>query len=207
MTFSSTLIEPMNSRDYWGSALFDSNRLGSNDNTSNQSLRGMLLRAPLPDSTRTLLLVVCIAVVAVVGYQRARTLSAAGDEVAAVAVVGLLAVALSPVSWIHHLAWIVLVLGVLASDLRKRSQAVLAGAVGVFYGFPLPWIGAHMLKAHYPLVLAVPLRNAYGLGALVLIATLQPRRAVMDEPDVVGHEPTSAARLRRLLPARSAAGP
>jgi alpha-1,2-mannosyltransferase len=208
LTAAALVIAPMNSRDYWAYAFFDSERLGTNASTSNQSMRGMLLRSPLPDTARSAVLLVCVAVVVVVGYRRARMLSAAGDEVAGVAVVGLMAVALSPVSWIHHLAWIVLVLGVLANDLRTRGQALAAAAVGVFYGFPLPWMGAHLLKTHYPLVLGVPLRDAYGLGALVLIVCLRPRQrlsALPPEPDAVGQPGTSMSRMARLFAARSPA--
>jgi alpha-1,2-mannosyltransferase len=148
--------------------------------------------------------VICLVVVAVVGYRRARTLSERGDEVAGVAVVGLLAVLLSPVAWIHHLAWIVLVMGVVADDLRSRGRVVATFAVGLFYGFPLPWIGSHLLNTHYPLVIGVPLRDAYGLGAVVLIATLRPRTSVT-ELDVRAQEATSAPGLGRLFPTRSAA--
>jgi alpha-1,2-mannosyltransferase len=197
----------MESRDYWGSAFFDSGRLGTNADTSNQSLRGMLLRAPMPDALRTLVLAICLAVVAFVGYRRARMLSARGDEVAGVAVVGLLAVLLSPVAWIHHLAWIVLVLGVLAGELRTRRQAISAAAVGVFYGFPLPWMGAHLIKTHHPLVFGVPLRNAYGLGAIVLVLLLPARPRPQGEPDVAGHDVTRASRLGRLLTPRAPASP
>ncbi|MFL6238965.1 MAG: glycosyltransferase 87 family protein [Actinomycetes bacterium] len=207
LTVVAALITPMNSRDYWGNALFDSNRLGTNSSTSNQSLRGMLLRSPLPGGARTAVLAVCLVAVAIVGFRRARTLSARGDEVAAVAVVGLLAVALSPVSWIHHLAWIVLVLGVLAGDLRSWRQAVPTAAVGIFYGFPLPWIGAHLLKTHYPLALGVPLRNAYGLGALVLICTLHTLRAGGGEPDAPGQQAPHVSGLGRMSGLRSPARP
>jgi alpha-1,2-mannosyltransferase len=205
-TLLAALVAPMDTRDYWGSALFDSDRLGSNTSTSNQSIRGMLLRSPLPGGLRTALLVVCVAVVAVVGYRRARMLSQQGDEVAGVAVVGLLAVLLSPVAWIHHLAWIVLVLGVVADDLRSRGRVVATAAVGVFYGFPLPWIGAHLLKTHWPLVLGVPLRDAYGLGALVLIVTMRARTAT-DKSDASGQETTVASPLGRMSAAQSATEP
>ena len=203
LTLAAALISPLDSRDYWAGALFDSSRLGSNANTSNQSLRGMLLRSPLPGGARTSVLVLCVAVVAVVGYRRARALSAAGDEVAAVAVVGLLAVLLSPVAWIHHLAWVVLVLGVLSDDARVGRRVAAAVGVGVFFGLPLPWYGAHLLKAHYPLVLGVPLRDAYGLAALVLVATLRPRRAgsapapaYAAKPDGTGQGATPVPRLQ-----------
>jgi alpha-1,2-mannosyltransferase len=205
-TLAAALLAPMDSRDYWGNALFDSDRLGSNTSTSNQSIRGMLLRTPLPGGVRTALLAVFVAVVAVVGYRRARALSAQGDEVAGVAVVGLLAVLLSPVAWIHHLAWIVLVMGVVAGDLRSRGRVLATVAVGVFYGFPLPWIGAHLLKTHWPLVLGVPLRDAFGLGAVLLIVTMRPRSAT-NEPDAVAHEATAASPLGRMSVAQSAAEP
>jgi alpha-1,2-mannosyltransferase len=206
-TAVAAFVSPMATRDYFGSALFDSARLGSNDSTSNQSLRGMLLRTPLSDTARAAVLVVCLIVVAVVGYRRARMLSLAGDEVAGVAVVGLLAVLLSPVAWIHHLAWIVLVMGVVAGDFRSRIRTLSWAAVGAFYGFPLPWIGAHLLKTHHPLVLAVPLRNAYGLGAVLLVAVLRPRGAAATERDVVGQHGTSATPFGRLFVRRSAAPP
>ena len=206
-TIAAALLSPTASRDYWGSAFFDSDRLGTNADTSNQSLRGMLLRAPMPDALRTLVLVICLVVVAVVGYRRARQLSALGDEVAGIAVVGLLAVLLSPVAWIHHLAWIVLVLGVLAGELRTRRQAIAAAAVGIFYGFPLPWMGAHLIKAHHPLVFGVPLRNAYGLGAIVLVLLLPARPGTRGEPDAPGHDLTSASRFGRLRTLRSPAPP
>jgi alpha-1,2-mannosyltransferase len=203
---SAALISPMNSRDYWGSALFESGRLGNNANTSNQSLRGMLLRSPLPNGVRTAVLVVCVVLVAMVGYRRARSLSLQGDEVAAVAVVGLLAVLLSPVAWIHHLAWIVLVLGVLAGEIRTKGQVFASTVVGVWYGLPLPWIGVHLLKTHYPLALGVPLRNAYGLGALVLLATLRPRRPVTGEQDVSGQQATGASPQPQLFVANAPVG-
>lgn len=205
-TVLAALLAPMDSRDYWGGALFDSDRLGSNTSTSNQSLRGMLLRSPLPGGVRTALLAVFLVIVTVVGYRRARMLSEQGDEVAGVAVVGLLAVLLSPVAWIHHLAWIVLVLGVVAGDLRSRGRVLATVAVGVFYGFPLPWVGAHLLKTHWPLVVGVPLRDAFGLGAVVLIVTMRARNA-SDESDMRGQESIAATGLGRMLAMRSAAEP
>ena len=202
-TLLAALISPMDSRDYWGSALFDSDRLGSNTSTSNQSIRAMLLRSPLPGGVRAALLAVCVVAVAVFGYRRARLLAEQGDEVAGVAVVGLLAVLLSPVAWIHHLAWIVLVLGVVANDLRTRGRVLATVVVGVFYGFPLPWIGAHLLKTHWPLALGVSLRDAYGLGALVLIAALRPRPGPT-ESDATPQDTTSVPRLGRSFATRSA---
>jgi alpha-1,2-mannosyltransferase len=170
------ILLPGDSLDYWTSALFNSDRLGSNTGTSNQSLRGVILRLSLPHALELMLLAAAVVAVAVVGYRRARTLSAAGDEVAAVAVVGLLAVLLSPVAWIHHLAWVVLAIGVLVGDLRNAKRFVAAAAIGVIYGLSLPWWGANIIRHHHPVILGWPLQNAYGLLAIVLVATLPARR-------------------------------
>jgi alpha-1,2-mannosyltransferase len=175
LTILVALLLPADSRDYWAGALFNSDRLGSNTGTSNQSLRGMILRASLPHALEVVLLLIALTVVGVVGYRRARALSAAGDEVAAVAIVGLLAVLLSPVAWIHHLAWAVLVVGVLVGDLRDRKRLILGVVVGVIYALPLPWWGARLLRAHNVDVLGALLQNAYGLTAVVLVALLSAR--------------------------------
>jgi alpha-1,2-mannosyltransferase len=176
LTLLVALLLPGDSIDYWTSALFNSDRLGSNTGTSNQSLRGMILRLSLPHALEVMLLVVAVTAVAVVGYRRARALSAAGDEVAAVTVVGLLAVLLSPVAWIHHLAWAVLAVGVLAGDLRNRKRLVAAVVTGLIYGLSVPWWGASILHNHHSVILGWPLQNAYGLAAIVLVATLPARR-------------------------------
>ncbi len=48
VTLGAWLLLPQDSVTYWTSAVFDSGRLGPNSGTSNQSLRGLLLRALLP---------------------------------------------------------------------------------------------------------------------------------------------------------------
>jgi alpha-1,2-mannosyltransferase len=103
-----------------------------------------------------------------------------------VAVVGLLAVLLSPVAWIHHLAWVVLVLGVLAGDLRDRRRVMVALAVGIFYGLQIPWYGQHLLRDHAPLAFAVPLQDGFGLAAVILVATL-PARSRLSRSDQLPH--------------------
>lgn len=177
LTAAAFAVAPENSLDYWAGALYDSERLGINANTSNQSIRGMLLRTPLHGGLLATALVAALTVVAVVGYRRARAFSLAGDEVAGVTVVGLLAVLLSPVAWIHHLAWVVLVLVVLLGDLRSLRRIVAAAAVGLFFGFALPWYGRDWINNGHPLVVGVPLRDAYGLAAVALVATLPSRAA------------------------------
>jgi alpha-1,2-mannosyltransferase len=170
-------VLPRDSRSFWTDALWHSERLRANDGTSNQSLRGMWLRAVPSDRLSTLLWVASLVVVAIVGFRRAASSAARGDELTGVALTGLLAVLLSPVAWIHHLAWLPLVLAAIVVDGRKPRQLLAALVVYVFYVVKVPWIGAHW--AHHSSGAAAGfarvVEDGYGLGALVLLITLGMR--------------------------------
>jgi alpha-1,2-mannosyltransferase len=178
MTF---LILPADSADYWFRALFDSERLGSNTATTNQSIRGMLLRSYLPDAVTSLLWLVCVAIVAYFGFRAARLAWLNGDEIRGIAIIGLLAVLVSPVAWIHHLAWLVVVLGAIVGDGRDRRRIALAAGVWLFYVLQVPWWGITMLAHHIgPRFLGRVVQDGYGLGALGLLFVLRPRRRSPD---------------------------
>lgn len=167
---------PRDSRSFWTDALWHSERLRANDGTSNQSLRGMWLRAVPEHRLATALWVLSVVVVAVVGFRRA-ALAARREELAGVALTGLLAVVLSPVAWIHHLVWLPLALAVLLADGRDRRRVAAAAAVFAFYVVKVPWIGAHWAHtwSGAGVILARVVEDGYGLGALVLLLTLRAR--------------------------------
>ena len=163
------VVMPAGSRDYWTRALFASDRLGSNAGTSNQSIRGMLLRLHADPHLTTALWLALALTVLVVGAGRALAAHRAGDEVAAVALVGLLTVAISPVSWIHHIAWVLLAVAVLADDFRDRARVVAALGVSGLFLLRLPWWGNALSMHHgglYPIRL---LQDGFGLAVLALI--------------------------------------
>jgi alpha-1,2-mannosyltransferase len=176
-TLITFLILPADSADYWFRALFDSDRLGSNTSTTNQSIRGMLLRLYWPDAVTSLLWLVCVAIVAYFGFRAARHAWQNGDEIRGIAITGLLAVLVSPVAWIHHLAWLVVVLGAIVGDGRDRRRIALAAGVWLFYVLHVPWWGITMLAHHIgPRFLGRVVQDAYGLGAIGLLFALRPRR-------------------------------
>ncbi|MCO5998559.1 glycosyltransferase 87 family protein [Actinoallomurus rhizosphaericola] len=176
-TLGTFLVLPADSADYWFGALFDSERLGSNTATTNQSIRGMLLRAYLPSPVVAALWLACAALIAYVGFRAARRAAQAGDEIGAVAITGLVGVLVSPVSWIHHLAWLVVVLGALAGTGRDRKGLALAAGVWLFYVLTIPWWGIDLLAHHVgPRPIGRIVQDAYGLGALVLLFVFHRRR-------------------------------
>jgi len=191
-----TAVLPGDSKTFWTDALWHSERLRANDGTSNQSLRGMWLRAVHDGHLSAALWVASALIVAILGFRRAVAAARDGDELTGVALTGLLALLLSPVSWIHHFCWLLLVLAAIAGDGRDRRRVTAAVVVFAFYVVKLPWIGAHWAQHGGPVVPARVVQDAYGLGALVLLVTLRARSVtqlprVVAEPVTVSHNGTS----------------
>ncbi|WP_433436048.1 glycosyltransferase 87 family protein [Nonomuraea sp. CA-141351] len=165
-------VIPRDAAGFWFSALLDPGRVGANAATTNQSIRGMLLRLYMPDLATSLIWIVVVAVVAWYGFRGARDAYKANDHMTAVALVGLMAVLLSPVAWIHHLAWVVVVLGAIVGDGRDPVRLRVAAGVWLYYVVPVPWWGVSLKAADIPgvsLVLGKIVQNGFGLGALALV--------------------------------------
>jgi len=89
-----------------------------------------------------------------------------------------MAVLLSPVAWIHHLAWIVVVLGALVADGRDPVRLWTAAGVWVYYVLTIPWYGVSLRAAEIPVLSPVAgriVQNAFGLGAVALVWLLGHR--------------------------------
>ncbi|MEU1390860.1 MULTISPECIES: glycosyltransferase 87 family protein [unclassified Nonomuraea] len=176
------VVIPQDASAFWFSALLDPERLGANTATTNQSIRGMLLRLYMPESLTFVIWAVIVAAVAWYGFRAARAAYQAKDELTAVALTSLMAVLLSPVAWIHHLAWVVVVLGAIAGDGRDPVRLRVAAGVWLFYVVPVPWWGVSLIAAGIPgvsLVLGKIVQDGFGLGALVLVwllASWLPKR-------------------------------
>jgi alpha-1,2-mannosyltransferase len=173
VSIATAIALPQASKAYWTSALLDSNRLGNNAGTSNQSLRGDFLRV-LPGNIGSGLWVIVVISVAIAAYRWARDASLSGYEVRGVAIVGLLSVLASPVSWIHHMAgWIPLAIGVVLGDGRNRRRVWYALIGAVYFTLELPWWGNTI--ASKAVFLHVPgrlLQDAFTFGVLFAVCLL-----------------------------------
>jgi alpha-1,2-mannosyltransferase len=169
LTVAAFLLIPTDSTDFWLRALFEPERLGANANTSNQSLRGMLLRLGLDHE---LIWLALVALLAWYGLRVAVRASRNGNELAAIAAVGLLAVLLSPVAWIHHLAWIAVVLAVIVGDGSNRRRVAIAIAVWALFYLKIPWWGAGLYRDGMPLLLTQPIQDSFGLLAIALLVLI-----------------------------------
>jgi len=193
LSVAAAIAMPGASKQYWTSTLFASNRLGDNAGTSNQSLRGVFLRV-LPGNVGAATWVVAVLVVAVLGYRWARSASLSGFELRGVAIIGLLSVLVSPVSWIHHLAgWAPLAIGVLLGEGRTWRQVAYAVGGAAFFILELPWWGAELVaKTAYWHVPGRLLQDAFAFGALFAVwllgrmgAGMSGRTSATREPDTV----------------------
>jgi alpha-1,2-mannosyltransferase len=104
-TLVAAALFPDQSREFWTSALWDTNRVGVLSYVSNQSLRGFLARLPI-DSVASLVWVVCV--LAALGFWawRVRAAARVGDDLGGMALTGVLGCLISPVTWVHHCVWL-----------------------------------------------------------------------------------------------------
>jgi alpha-1,2-mannosyltransferase len=108
---------------YFTSVVFQTNRVGQADMTPNQSLAGLLARLYDVFSAPTLLWVTFTLVMLVVGLSRAAHAHGEGDELTAFTLVGLTANVVSPISWSHHLVFVIPAIIVLLDAAVRRRAA------------------------------------------------------------------------------------
>jgi alpha-1,2-mannosyltransferase len=100
-TVLAMLIAPDASREFWTSALWDTDRVGTLSFISNQSLEGFVARLHPTNPSTALWAVLVVATLAVWVVRAWR----AGDELTGVALTGVAGCLVSPVTWVHHMVW------------------------------------------------------------------------------------------------------
>jgi alpha-1,2-mannosyltransferase len=175
LTLIGFVVTPGDSWDFFHSKVFEPT---SPTFFSNQSLEGILQRA-IGGPWRVFWLA-AVVVVVVYGLRAAVEASRAGDELRAVAIVGLVGVLVSPISWIHHLVWVVPAIAVIVGAGRYRAQVALAFLVAALFVARLPYFGHDELKTG---LLAAFLKDSYGLGCIALLVYLaRPSRVRAPHP-------------------------
>jgi alpha-1,2-mannosyltransferase len=164
-------ILPGPSRRYWFHLAFSPSRTGDPGYYTNQSLFGTLTRLHLAQGAWVLWVPIALGVGAL-GMWRAARAHRDGQEIAAVALVGLTGLLVSPISWQHHAVWIILVAGVLAARATTPRQAIAAVAVLSLFLFPLPWLGSRLVADGAAPLLGRLLEDSSVLAFLVLLVSL-----------------------------------
>ena len=163
-TLLGLVATPGDSFDFFTSKIFEPT---SPTFFTNQSLEGILQRA-IGGPWRVIWLAAVI-VVLFYGMRAAAESSRHGDELRGVAIVGLVSVLVSPISWIHHLVWVIPVLGVIVGAGRDRKRVALAFLVAAVFVARLPYFGHDEVKTG---LLAALLKDTYGFVCVVLLVYL-----------------------------------
>ncbi|WUH99487.1 glycosyltransferase 87 family protein [Spirillospora sp. NBC_00431] len=185
-TLGGFALLPSDSSDYWfGALLQGGDRTGAVDGTTNQAVHGIVARILPEGPARTLVWLLLALIVAWYGFAWARRASKAaelhdGQEsysllLAAVAIVGLLSVVLSPVGWIHHLVWMIAVFGALIGDARDTRRCLFAFGLWLLFLFPIPWWGRSLIGPEHSAVSVFTgqvVRDLFGIAALASILLL-----------------------------------
>ncbi|MFT3661347.1 MAG: glycosyltransferase 87 family protein [Gordonia sp. (in: high G+C Gram-positive bacteria)] len=137
-------IAPGDSREYWFSTLAETGRIGAPYFAGNQSLKGLVFRLGLAESTSTILWLGLSALAVVLAAVWMRRLLADDDPVTALLVNAGVILLISPVSWTHHWVWVVpAVLVALAAIVRGRRDLRFVGVVA--FVTILFYVGPHWL--------------------------------------------------------------
>ncbi|MFI5487804.1 glycosyltransferase 87 family protein [Micromonospora echinaurantiaca] len=175
VTVGTVAIVGTESRAYWGSVLWQTERVGAADMTPNQSLAGLLAR--LYDSIETpgLLWLAFAVLMLALGLSRAANAHADGDELTAFTLVGLTANVISPISWTHHLVWVIPAIIVLADAAVRRREASRGlnqrAAQASSYGGP-PGVNGLRPPIWYPTLTGM--RHGVAAAGLYLLFLVSP---------------------------------
>jgi alpha-1,2-mannosyltransferase len=192
-TLFAVTVAPDASRVFWTEALWDTNRVGNLASVANQSLRGTAGRwDPLHTSTAFWLATV-LATLAIWAWRSERC-RRRGDEIGGYALTGVVGCLISPVTWVHHLVWLLPALlllvdrGFAARGWRRIGLLGLATGLYALLCSRTVWRygPSHRIEA----VLG---GNAYVLASLALLLLLPTAAPAQPVPGPVGQPGGSAA--------------
>ena len=134
-------VSPASSKAYWTKAIFKPGRAGDLTIVDNQNLWGALDRfthGVLPDA----LMLPLLLVTATAGLLLAAQAHRRSSPLLGVLICAATCLLVSPISWVHHLVWVVpAILWLAFAPDRPRWGPVLAGATAVlFWSAPVWWV-------------------------------------------------------------------
>jgi alpha-1,2-mannosyltransferase len=125
-TLLAAVLAPGESLRFWTSAVWDTGRVGQLSYVSNQSLRGVVARLDAP----ALLWLVLVAGT-LAGWS---VLARRADPARGFALTGVLACLISPVTWVHHLVWLLPALFLLTGEALDRREKLRLIVLGLVFG-------------------------------------------------------------------------
>ncbi|MFF5174649.1 glycosyltransferase family 87 protein [Micromonospora sp. NPDC000089] len=174
-TLVAAAVAPDASRTYFLDTLWDTSRVGKLEYISNQSLMGLVARLD-PTHPSRLAWLTLVALALGVWAVRARRAVRLGDERAGFALTGVVGCLVSPVTWVHHLVWLVPALVALVAstlpwlprDGSARRRLYAAGGAFLVLVSGLVWLWANDIDG-LPGLLGGGSYTLVAVGLLVLL--------------------------------------
>jgi alpha-1,2-mannosyltransferase len=180
------LVSASDSWRYWFELLGAADRVGPVGSAINQSLRGALSRSLGHDVQTSWPWLLAVAVSAVLTWFALRAAVRVGDELAAVVVVQLFGLLVSPISWSHHWLWIIPLVLWTAHGARHPGRVALGVAWVVVTGADVITFLIHQQPSIWEIPRPWPLAVlgwAYpALGLLTLAVTPRLLNVFNQEP-------------------------
>ncbi|MFN8159329.1 MAG: glycosyltransferase 87 family protein [Candidatus Nanopelagicales bacterium] len=163
------LVLPSDTRTWLGLAL-DAERVGPVDEPVNVSWHGLVLRTLGAGAPATALWLLLAAVTLAIAAVRSGRALVAGDALAAATVMGFAIVLAAPISWTHHMVWVVPLLGILVGAGRTWWRWLLVLAVVAVLSPPaMAWLNDDLGVHRDPSVLD---RLRFDLPILLMVAAV-----------------------------------
>jgi alpha-1,2-mannosyltransferase len=186
MTFA---VSPTSSKAYWTKAIFKPGRAGDLSIVDNQNLWGVLDRLThgvLPD---TVVLPVLI-VTAVAGLLLAARAHRRSSPLLGVLICATTCLLVSPISWVHHMVWVVpaILWLALAPDRPRWGRSAAIGAAILFWSAPVWWVPYKNTSDLHLNVLQLVAGNSFFFAMLLFLAgaaVLVLRRGASRPEDIV----------------------
>jgi len=205
------LVTPGNSWAYWTKDVLDSKRAGALLYSSDQNLSSALERLH-HGPVSALVVVPALVVVGVGGLALAAWAHRRSSAVLGLLVCATTGLIISPITWVHHMVWVVPVIVWLAVGVdRPRQGPLLAGATAVlFIAAPIWWVPTSWKVTNNPPELhqnswQLLLGNSFLLAMLAFlagVAVMLVRRSGnshrgLSPPAVLAPEPREPPRVAR----------
>jgi alpha-1,2-mannosyltransferase len=188
-------VAPRTSWQYWTHEIWQTSRVASPDSPDNQSLMGMFARLADPGRPSTVLWALAAGGVLALAMWRAVRAFAQGDELVGVTLTGVAGFLISPLSWSHHLVWVVPAVAVLLDiaaaprwhegtsrflRVNGRGAGAIRWAVLAVVVAALIWLYDPHAEPRPDLLLDVLQRDTFVLAALALVVVLPIRVSTPD---------------------------
>jgi len=163
-------LSPVSSWRYWTHALFQPGRAGNLTYISNQNLQSILERfhhGALPGTVvwpvAGLLCVAGLAL-AVVAYRRS-------SPFLGMLVCVTTGLCVSPITWVHHLVWVVPAVVWLAgaADRPAGGRALAAGTLVLFWAAPIWWVPNNGLREYHESAWQLAAGNSFFFAMIVFL--------------------------------------